>query len=513
MEINFIVSTKASCISQVKDNQNLSPKKSTHKVFFNTKIEVYEITHEKYRRNHFFNVEDNKNIKLEIKDLKFKKQVITCSKCSSKNSNNKCQTCTLKYCNDCMVRCKECDIIQCLNCCKKLDECLNCCNNNICNSCISQIKATSSINKSFYLCNICKELHCKECVEIQYCKVCEDFCCLKCLKFCAYCSQIICLKCHQSYMNNKDNMSYKTVRCSHNLNILIGCNKGKVVKYDIFNKNILTEYNLHESGIHNHITSLLRINEKFVTTSYDGEVKIWKDIGLDSKVLEFDNEESRISQAIVVNNDKIALAGWNNRTAMLIDLNSDEEEITKELVVDSMLTSICSYDNDVVLLGGYDKSIIYFWDFVKNKIVYQMIGHKHCVNNIVKLKASDNYVTTGEDENINIWDSSLKKPLILSNTDIVQNYVCEVKENHDGRVMFSSKDYQIKLYDLKSNSFTCLKQHTNFVYDYLPLDDYNFLSISKDYTIVMWDLRKNKVIDLYKFDGFYPVRMLNYYDV
>ena len=177
-----------------------------------------------------------------------------------------------------------------------------------------------------------------------------------------------------------------------------------------------------------------------------------------------------------------------------------------------MLTSVCQLSKSVILLGGYDKSIIYFWDFEKNLIIHSLLAHENCVNNIIKLKYLDSFVTSGEDKLIKIWDSNFIKSSSISNLEIVQNYVCAIKEHLDGRLVFSSKDYTIKLYDIKSNSNVSLKQHSNFVYDYLSLDDYNLISISKDSTIVYWDLRKNAMFDSFKFDNYYPTRLLNFYD-
>ena len=85
----------------------------------------------------------------------------------------------------------------------------------------------------------------------------------------------------------------------------------------------------------------------------------------------------------------------------------------------------------------------------------------------------------------------------------------KIAELNDGRVLASTNDFKIKLFDLKSKDTVLLKNHSYFVHDFSVLNDYNFVSCSGDYTIATWDTRKTEKLFSYTFDDFYPMRILN----
>ena len=444
------------------------------------------------------------------------KESFYCSICKTRQLANNCPSCDKKACSNCFIQCRNCNILKCKVCCTLMKNCHKGCNNILCNTCIISLENQEIIfNSYFYKGNICKELRCKNCEEMNCCKICRDSCCFKCLKFCSFCYQIICKNCHENYNKNKDKISYKSISCKHNINILLGCNKGKILNYNLVEKKIILEHNLHKTKLNNHITSLVKINEMYATSSDDGYIKVWKDQSFEKIFIEYDNEGFRVSQCVMISDDKIAASGWENKKGIVLNLDFDDQEnIVTSINVDSQITSICKYNYSTVLLGGYEKPFIYFWNINKNKIIYQFKPHEHCVNNIIKLKQGtyvDGLVTTGEDREVKIWDNAGRKIRSISNIDLVQNYTCLIKENLDGRIIVSTMDYIIKLYDLRSNNNTILKYHNGFVYDYLVLDEYNLISCSKDSFICHWDLRKSTIIDTIKLESVYPVRIVNPY--
>jgi WD40 repeat protein len=109
---------------------------------------------------------------------------------------------------------------------------------------------------------------------------------------------------------------------------------------------------------------------------------------------------------------------------------------------------------------------------------------KEDVNNIIRISYA--YFSKKELNLTTIIKDEIKEPI----TDII-----ELKE---GKIIISSEDNLIRIYDEKGSLLNILKGHSNGVRSLCQMKDGKLASGSSDKTIRIWDLKQNKTINILK---------------
>ena len=124
-------------------------------------------------------------------------------------------------------------------------------------------------------------------------------------------------------------------------------------------------------------------------------------------------------------------------------------------------------------------------DLIVNKLEkIKGILEKEDVNNIIRISYA--YFAKKELNLTTIIKDEIKEPI----TDIL-----ELKE---GKIIISSEDNLIRIYDEKGSLLNILKGHSNGVRSLCQMKDGKLASGSSDKTIRIWDLKQNKTINILK---------------
>ena len=465
----------------------------------------------------------------EINEIKqdFIANRLLCLQCENRPKVTICKSCNKEYCNYCITKCKNCNIETCAECIRMSPNCKEKCINIFCKFCFderfSEDDNTSFNIYNFFKCKICHKIHCKNCGNNNKCNVCSILCCSDCIQKCTCCNKNICIYCFKYYEMSIQQTIYKIDneflnKCQHiNTNseynpLILGGYDGYVINYNLLNTKIMQKNQVH--SFKSYLTSIIKFNDKLITSSTDGFLRVWKDSNFSSKIFEFSNNDKHlihpITQTIAISETLFAASTSTKKQALIFycDNNINSYKLIKKLDTDSYLNSLCKLNENYLILGG---SNMFMWNLPKNELVSKFNIHDSFqVDNIIRLKKTNaTLASTAGDNKLKIWNEKGKVLLSFDNANLNSSNYCKITELNDGRVLTSTNDFNIKLYDLKSKDIVTFKNHNYFVHDFSILNEYNFVSCSGDYTIAKWDLRKNERVLTYSFDEFYPIRILN----
>jgi hypothetical protein len=442
-------------------------------------------------------------------------EVKKCTICKSRKKENFCGSCKVKFCEYCTNRCALCTSYVCSKCSFKLENCQENCSNHLCSECNEGLRSSSTSNQLFYYGMICNRRKCIHCNKMKTCVVCNINCCESCFSYCITCAQDkICEAC---FINPKmivpSGGSFNNVNCGHNelKDIYFGLFNGKVSRYNYKKQSVIGETRITTGAI----TSLASMNGKLAFTSSSGDMKILnnltsnvsKDYFLDKRI----NDEHL--QLLKINETKLALMHqFKHKKIEIININNqpccEKPYISNN---NSSLLSFNKFKDDFILIGRDDNQIS-LWNPNKGQEFSFNTGHgilgkdRTGVFNVMKLqnsKSNDNFLTTGGDMMIKVWnlsDDKFVKNIFTENVNIYAGWVMKVKELLDGRIVFCANDQKVKIFDLSKKEVTA-ELPIGKTYDYLVINSNLFITVSEDCIVRTVDLRKNSVISEFQLDN------------
>ncbi len=192
-----------------------------------------------------------------------------------------------------------------------------------------------------------------------------------------------------------------------------------------------------------------------------------------------------------------------------------KEEIESEIEMDMSLTLkervYNEYNRHKYYLDSNEKEVYELINkkSFKNPSRYKyrksVLLHKKEITHIISLSGSIkkiSYATSSLDKTISLWDSSF---LIIHNIKCVEwysNFLCEF----DTTNLLSCESNHIKIYDLMSEDYDCIKTFKDHIEDINCLlsmidfdeEKYIFLSGGKDKILRLWDYEMNAPIKYYE---------------
>lgn len=117
-------------------------------------------------------------------------------------------------------------------------------------------------------------------------------------------------------------------------------------------------------------------------------------------------------------NNLLATGGGSGDMRLLIH-NTDKGKTVKEIHTSSQVCAV-NWDNDARILltsHGFSKYQMCIWDFEREDLLYEFMGHKNRILSLLKAEGSNVYVTASADETLRVWDlSQYIKPLIRNSS-------------------------------------------------------------------------------------------------
>jgi len=203
-------------------------------------------------------------------------------------------------------------------------------------------------------------------------------------------------------------------------------------------------------------------------------------------------------KAVCFSNDgKMALTGNENGPVRIWEIDTDDllDELEYEDFIESMC---CSPDDQLLLIGSYNKAVIY--ELATKKRV-GILKHKETVSSVCFRPDGRQALTGGADNTVKLWDIATRKYIHIMKEH--KNDVLSVCFSPDGlQALSGSKDNTAKLWDLSSGDcIQTFKGHTDEVVSvYFSPDGKLALTGSNDKTVKIWDVASGDCI--YSFEGF-----------
>jgi WD40 repeat protein len=454
-------------------------------------------------------IENQSIFQEEFKFLSRKTSI--CTICSQRGKREFCGLCDFQFCRKCIIKCKICDKNVCLLCIKKNKGCKNSCKNFLCERCFSthftenKQFTNSKVEEFFFRSKICDRNKCLECDVTILCQNCNNKCCSDCFKDCSLSIKNLCNKCYGKNKGNIGKIIDKFFPSEDSLDsinntrsILIGTNNGELKHFNLENFSLINKFFIHKDTI----KCLRKVEDKVVSCSSDGYLKVWESMNFTNSVFEYCDKQDKnmyneISDSLWMSNHSIISSCINNNYCLLFNIK--KKNIERRLPI-STPTTLCRISESSVLVGT-EWSKILNWDVNSDKINFELNAHNGTsVNNIIKLfhYNQSSFLSSGDDNNFKLWDiNTLENILVLGNEQCNSN----VLEMNDGRIVNGCHDSSVKIRDLNSKEICVLKGHKDRVCDFLAFNEYYLLSCSFDHSLRLWDLRKNDIVYFHQFSN------------
>ena len=341
---------------------------------------------------------------------------------------------------------------------------------------------------------------------IKFCKECKNYMCQTCFDaheqlFSQHHISDVTDQTSQNLINtvcdihNKEYTYYcKTCKiclcnaCVHDKEI-IGSHKEHVVESY---KNIISVINeqinkLQFGNFDNFIEYMNKMEEDFNNTFNDNLNKTVQSLQSIISVLSKTLEDYKKKMEIKLNKKNLVMAILKKVYEIYYDDIKRVKDGYKNITTLKFLSKEYSEFSDISFRSDLDL-IVNKLDKIKGAL------EKEDVNNIIRISYA--YFSKKELNLTTIIKDEIKEPI----TDII-----ELKE---GKIIISSEDNLIRIYDEKGSLLNILKGHSNGVRSLCQMKDGKLASGSSDKTIRIWDLKQNKTINILK-EHSNPVISLN----
>ena len=152
--------------------------------------------------------------------------------------------------------------------------------------------------------------------------------------------------------------------------------------------------------------------------------------------------------------------------------------------------SILKINDNTILSGGRDKEIK-AWT-ISGVQKHSLKGHKNSILCIEKIN-NNIFISGSRDRKILVW----KDFNTINSIEIHSAIVLSLCGLNDNTFASSSGDNTVKISNLKGKVLLTFKEHTNWVWQVIKLDQDIIASSSEDGTIKIWDCKKEKSINTF----------------
>ena len=163
--------------------------------------------------------------------------------------------------------------------------------------------------------------------------------------------------------------------------------------------------------------------------------------------------------------------------------------------------SLLKFNNNYILSGGRDKAIR-VWNHL-GELLFSLMGHENSVLCIEKIQ-NDIFITGSRDKSIIVWRDFKEVNRINIHSATILSLCC-IDEN---RFLSSSGDALIQLVNLNGEILKVFKEHSDWVWNSIKINDDLFASCSEDGSIKIWNLNSEK--SLMTFNEDFPIQCLGF---
>ncbi|OMJ75519.1 hypothetical protein SteCoe_25335 [Stentor coeruleus] len=240
------------------------------------------------------------------------------------------------------------------------------------------------------------------------------------------------------------------------------------------------------SGHSNYLSSVCfsKDGKYIVSGSWDLTVKIW-DVEERKEIFEIEAHDSNISCVDISPDKNYLLTSSESLSFKLWSIMFQKENLNIEASPNSVMTIKFSPLGNMLATGNKKGKISIF-----NKtfeLMFHLEEHSDCVRNLVFNKDESKLYSTGDDNNILVWDLTEKKHVKKYTLDISS---WSIDLSPDGNFLASGAgDKIVRIWDLSKEKL--IKEMKGHKYNILSiqysLNGYYLASGSRDKTIILWN--------------------------
>ena len=333
------------------------------------------------------------------------------------------------------------------------------------------------------------------------------------IKFCKDCKSYLCQKCLEAHKElfKQHNIIHITETKKLPLNTLSSicqihgkdfthyCKNDKISFCNscLNNEEIISPHKAHEIVTYKSLINIVddKVN-KLQFKTYENFIDYFDKIeyNFDNKYNDNYNKTIKILESMIETINK-TLEGYQKKMEIKF--------AKKNLIMGIIKRVYQNYYDDIKILKGGNKNINLIKFLSKDYNEFADIKFKSDLDSIIsKLeKVKNNIEKEDISQIIKISYSYFSKKEIKLHNSLKEQFksqITDIIEIKDGKIVVSSEDSEIKIFDKSGNVFYILKGHSHSVRALCYIRDDIFASGSNDKTIRIWDLQQNKSIEILK---------------